>query len=923
MRSPFRTLSYALVLGWLGVLAHPVVGDDPPDRMKPGHCGCVEGKACWHYLRTPLRPPEDPCRCGLCAVKGDCSTKDRPSGWSGECMGAQKPECFWKRHAASWGITCSGCLTDTECGLCDSIPGAPDKTALPDVRKQLSKEGDSPKKKMMVGWSEHFYVATDIPRLKLLTQGGAPRVADQHELLHLFLERAEKAYDDFVAVWGGLGTGGKTGIYLADRNQKMEAWQLSYFGNAKTNMLYGAGSTRVSGGYCVNGFATSADEFGNDRDLHAYVRHMIGHLLFSMWHRVDPDVRKTPKWAFAGAADWLCKIDPLFADFTVFCFDEGNGSQGSGKDWAAKARSIAAGRRDPIEKLFGIASESHMTTDDHIRSWSYMDVMLREDRERWLTVLKAIRDGKDSAPAFQEGLGMSPDEFDKRWADRLLGKRKTMLDVPRDSRVPDADGPGGAARRRIMQEQDIPTLAALIRGLDHVGDIKTAELVLARIGIDSDLIRETIVMLLTKTAAPEVVAWMRTTGLSDPDALVRAHVARVLGNLKDAPARKTLETLLDDGHWLVRANAALALSEIADPASAAVLVEKAEDPNPKAFISKADAIAGYGAVTSKATAVMVKHLGAPDWQVRLTACRALAVMGDKDAVEPLIERLDMEGGRLRKEILAALRGVTHETFGENPQTWRDWWKKQKPKGIPPELAPLSPDDRYAKPKPLRPEDPVYYGKRIFSASLLFVLDLSKSMDTTIRVPADAQKKLGTLAAGTRIMIAKDAAKSAIAKLDPRARFNIVFFSTIVRPWQKTLVVAAGMKEAAEAAISSAALEDETNIFGALRAAVGLHERTTLAADLDPIPDTIYFLTDGTPTRGEITDPDTILSWMRDVNRFAKVDLHVIAMGNMGVDLDFLRALAEQNHGEFIHVPDAEGVEPPAPPPAPPVPPGMR
>ncbi len=59
----------------------------------------------------------------------------------------------------------------------------------------------------------------------------------------------------------------------------------------------------------------------------------------------------------------------------------------------------------------------------------------------------------------------------------------------------------------------------------------------------------------------------------------------------------------------------------------------------------------------------------------------------------------------------------------------------------------------------------------------------------------------------------------------------------------------------------------------------------------------------TPTRGEITDTETILSWMRDVNRFAKVDIHVIAMGNLGVDLDFLARLAAENSGEFIHVPD--------------------
>ncbi|HVG93436.1 MAG TPA: VWA domain-containing protein, partial [Planctomycetota bacterium] len=182
---------------------------------------------------------------------------------------------------------------------------------------------------------------------------------------------------------------------------------------------------------------------------------------------------------------------------------------------------------------------------------------------------------------------------------------------------------------------------------------------------------------------------------------------------------------------------------------------------------------------------------------------------------------------------------------------------------------------------------------------------SKSMDSFIRVPEAERPKLGDLPEGTRFVVAKAAAKSAISKLDPRTRFNIVFFSTRVRPWKDTLVVAGGMKEQALSAIDGAALEDETNIYGALRAALGLHERPTLAADLDPIPDTIYFMTDGTPTRGEITDTETILSWVRDVNRFAKVELHVIAMGNTGVDLDFLRRLATENGGEFVHVPDSK------------------
>ena len=149
------------------------------------------------------------------------------------------------------------------------------------------------------------------------------------------------------------------------------------------------------------------------------------------------------------------------------------------------------------------------------------------------------------------------------------------------------------------------------------------------------------------------------------------------------------------------------------------------------------------------------------------------------------------------------------------------------------------------------------------------------------MPKDAQEKLGTIAAGPRILVAKTARRSAIEKLDERARFNIVFFSTEVRPWRDVARHRGRPRDAAMGAIDAAYADGETNIFGALKAAVGLHEKSTMAADLEPVPDTIYFLTDGTPSRGEITDTETILSWMRDMNRFAKVELHVIAMGSLG------------------------------------------
>jgi hypothetical protein len=467
MNRLIRLVAVLALVVWTGGLRLGAE-ESPAERMKLGHCGCKEGEACWHYLRSPLRPPEDPCRCGLCAAAGNCSTKERPDGWGADCTGSQKPECFWKRHAASWGITCSRCADDKECTSCDGLPGVPDADVRAKLAKQLAivsavgprKADPNAAKLFAVGWSAHFYVVTDIPNLKVLTQGGAPRVVDTHEIVHLFLERAEKAYDDFVQTFGDeVRLGKPMAIFLAAKDSKKEAWQAAYFGSPRTNMLFGGGDGKVAGGFCWNGFATSTDDYGADRDLHGYVRHMIGHILFSCWHGVAPHTKECPKWAFAAAADWLCKIHPFFADWTTFCHDETTGASGSGKDWDKKAVGIAAGRRIPIEKLFGTASLSHLSYDDHVRSWSMMDTMLREDKERWLATLRLIREGKEHAAAFREGLATTPDDFDARWADRMLGKRKTMADVPKDAGTEDGGVDASARRRRITGETDPITLA--------------------------------------------------------------------------------------------------------------------------------------------------------------------------------------------------------------------------------------------------------------------------------------------------------------------------------------------------------------------------------------------------------------------------------------------------------------------------------
>ena len=71
------------------------------------------------------------------------------------------------------------------------------------------------------------------------------------------------------------------------------------------------------------------------------------------------------------------------------------------------------------------------------------------------------------------------------------------------------------------------------------------------------------------------------------------------------------------------------------------------------------------------------------------------------------------------------------------------------------------------------------------------------------------------------------------------------------------------------------------------------------------PDTLFFLTDGKPTVGDVRDPDVLLSWIAERNRFARIRLNVITFGSRESRIDFLKAMATENGGRFVLVPEAK------------------
>ncbi len=62
-------------------------------------------------------------------------------------------------------------------------------------------------------------------------------------------------------------------------------------------------------------------------------------------------------------------------------------------------------------------------------------------------------------------------------------------------------------------------------------------------------------------------------------------------------------------------------------------------------------------------------------------------------------------------------------------------------------------------------------------------------------------------------------------------------------------------------------------------------------------DTVYFLSDGSPTVGKVIDQDEIRAEVKRVNSVRKIVLHTIAIGDFRKN--FMKALAKDNNGVYV------------------------
>lgn len=273
-----------------------------------------------------------------------------------------------------------------------------------------------------------------------------------------------------------------------------------------------------------------------------------------------------------------------------------------------------------------------------------------------------------------------------------------------------------------------------------------------------------------------------------------------------------------------------------------------------------------------------------DWRVRAEAIIQVGSQRRATDIPVLIERLGAEDGRLNSDVALVLRQMTGLDFGQTAKRWGAWWNDAGASFKMPTreeaLAAMAKREKRGKSDRSAAS---FYGLSVQSNSVAFVIDVSGSMS------AKAKGRASTRQGGktpTRLEVAKAQLATTVEGLGDGVKFNIIVFGTRVMTWSSDLKeMGKRTREGALEFVQEIALAGGTNTFGGL-----------MAAFEDPEVDTIYLLSDGQPSAGELRNPDDIRERLKLLNSTRKVRIHCISIGQAS---GFMRALAKDTGGRYV------------------------
>jgi hypothetical protein len=218
--------------------------------------------------------------------------------------------------------------------------------------------------------------------------------------------------------------------------------------------------------------------------------------------------------------------------------------------------------------------------------------------------------------------------------------------------------------------------------------------------------------------------------------------------------------------------------------------------------------------------------------------------------------------------------------------------------------------------------------------MVFVIDISGSMGDKITLPDTATKEqIEEFGSRVKIDIAKNELINLLGAIGDDVEFNIITFAGVAKPWQDGLV-GAGMRSSAikflsklqplqpttgggRGATTGGGDEQKTNLYAGILAAFGFADEGSPDWKKRGKADTIFIVTDGVPTTGQIVDVPKMIDAVTEMNRTRGLTIHLVIFDAHAADR--MRGLAERNGGKCVvrgFTTPVNAPAPPAPAPAP-------
>ncbi len=366
------------------------------------------------------------------------------------------------------------------------------------------------------------------------------------------------------------------------------------------------------------------------------------------------------------------------------------------------------------------------------------------------------------------------------------------------------------------------------------------------------------------------------TALRGRDPVLEYHALTSMarrGGLSSKDGLRPVQRLADSDEPTVRRAAMLVL--VVQNAAGFDPVELARD---KDSIARQAAAIGLAREADDGSLAALHGLFADEDQVvRAEAIRAATRRRDKRSIQALIARMDVEEGRLQADVRTALQSLTARDYGLREGAWAAFWAKEgEDFQLPsPEVARAAAEERAGR-KSVGESSAAFYGIDIVSNRFALLIDTSGSMG--------AKSYTGS----TRIDVAREQLQKTLKRLRDGVLFNVIPFSGSADPMEDGLV-AMDEEQRENALIFATALRPNggTNIYDALAAAFD-----------DERVDTIFLMSDGAPSAGEITDVRELQEEVERWNSVRGVVIHCIAVGQ---DHPLLRGLADATGGKYTRV----------------------